>query len=119
MHRFRPRPRIWRVNVKSAQPHDRRRKAYAKAERLIAKEKEERTGELDLSNDEFKALSKLPSDISDLDWLSTLRLNNTQIESLEPVSMLTALVLLELKNTSIIDLTPLETLESLRWLNLS
>ena len=94
-------------------------KAYAKAERLIAKEKEERTGELDLSNDEFKALSKLPSDISDLDWLSTLRLNNTQIESLEPVSTLTALMLLELKNTSIIDLTPLETLESLRWLNLS
>ena len=94
-------------------------KAYAEAERLIAKEKEERTGQLDLSNDELKALSKLPSDISDLDWLNTLNLNNTQIKSLEPISTLTALMILELKNTSITDLTPLEALESLRWLNLS
>ena len=91
-------------------------KAYAAAQRLIAKAKASGARRLDLNN---RALTHLPPEIGILTALTMLDLSGTQISDIAPITPLTALTKLDLSNTPVSDLAPLTPLTALTGLDLS
>ena len=89
--------------------------AFAEAERRIAQEAQDKTGNLDLSN---LALTQLPP-LQSVAHLQHLNLRGTQISDLAPLSGLTSLQRLDVSNTQISDLAPLRNLTSLQRLDVS
>jgi hypothetical protein len=88
-------------------------KAYAEAERLIAKERKERSGWLIISHKRFDNLTTLPPEISDLNWLKSLDLEDTQVEDISSLMTCTTLMRLNVRNTQVTDISPLTALNML------
>ncbi|MEM7270715.1 MAG: leucine-rich repeat domain-containing protein, partial [Pseudomonadota bacterium] len=97
-------------------------KAYAAAEKAIAKAKREGATELrfdGLRGDKWKALETLPPQIANLDKLETLDLSNTQVADIAPLAGLSALQELYLNRTQVADIAPLAGLSALQELDLT
>jgi len=88
-------------------------KAYAEAERLLAKEKEERSGWLIASHKRFNNLTTLPPEISNLNWLKSLDLEDSQVEDISSLMTCTTLMRLNVRNTQVTDISPLTALNML------
>jgi len=90
----------------------------ADAQRLIQKEKEEKTGELDLS---FCGLTKIPKEVFELTWLEklSLRQNEIWIGTLQEFKNLNQLSELNLRFNKITNIKPLGYLTELNTLDLS
>jgi internalin A len=81
----------------------------------IAQEKQEKTGFLNLSG-KYYGLTKLPEELEELVWLTTLDLSHTPIANLSPLAGLSQLQELVCYNTPIADLSPLAGLSQLQKL---
>ena len=88
-------------------------KAHAEAERLLAKEKEERSGWLIASHKRFNNLTTLPPEISNLNWLKSLDLEDSQVEDISSLMTCTTLMRLNVRNTQVTDISPLTALNKL------
>jgi internalin A len=81
----------------------------------IKKEFEERTGTLNLAH---CGLAELPEEIVDMDWLTSLILNNNEIKDIILLGKLTNLKSLNLAENRITDISIVNSLPILRYLNL-
>lgn len=89
-------------------------KAYAAAERKIAQAKKSREDTfLILDAEHYHALERLPPQIATLTALEILRLRDTHVSDLRPLTSLTSLKFLDLDNTPVTDLRPLQDLPNL------
>lgn len=78
----------------------------------IKKEKQERTGKLDLSHD--KNLTELPEVITELSWLQMVDCSDTKVSDLTPLANLTNLLEVDFWMTQVSDLAPLANLTNLQ-----
>ncbi len=93
-------------------------KAYALAQEKIAEAALKELDELFFDNREFRALDRLPPEISELTKLQTLVLEHVSFSDLASLVGLTGLQFLFLENTPITDLTPLAGLTGLKRLDI-
>lgn len=93
--------------------------AYKAAQREITLALETGRTKLELVGEDFQALNRIPPEISEIENLRHLDLQETQISDLTPLAALRTLEILNLKGTQVADLTPLATLTTLRLLYLS
>ena len=93
-------------------------KAYEAAVKEIRRVKQAGETTLDLSDERYRALDRIPKDIATLTALRMLLLNQTAVSDLAPLATLTALQTLYLYETAVSDLTPLAGLAELRHLAL-
>ncbi|PWK62740.1 leucine-rich repeat domain-containing protein [Roseicyclus mahoneyensis] len=93
--------------------------AYAAALEEIARVKAAGGTELDLSEDRFAALNRLPPELTELTALQSLRLDGTRIADISHLTGLNELKVLWLNHTQVTDVTPLGDLTVLRSLDLS
>jgi internalin A len=61
---------------------------------------------LDLSDERYRALDRIPQDIAALPTLQSLTLSRTSVRDLAPLAALTALQRLTLSQTAVSDLAP-------------
>ncbi|WP_373635765.1 leucine-rich repeat domain-containing protein [Yoonia sp. SS1-5] len=94
-------------------------KAYARAQKMIARAKQDGLDELDFDTHETHALTTVPPEIADLTNLTGVDLSNTQVSDLSPIAGLTALTKLHLSNTPVTDLSAIAGLTGLTELNLN
>jgi Leucine-rich repeat (LRR) protein len=94
-------------------------KAYRAAVKEIRRVKQAGGTTLDLRDERYRALDRIPQDIATLSALKTLRLDQTAVSDLAPLAALTALEELTLNQTAVSDLAPLAALTALRTLRLN
>jgi hypothetical protein len=94
-------------------------KAYAAAERRIAKAKESGADNVHFVVPACHALTRIPPQIADLPALRAIDFDYTQISDLTPLARLTARTRLSLNSTPVTDLAPLAYLTSLKQLLLN
>ena len=93
-------------------------KAYEAAVKEIRRVKQAGETTLDLSDERYRALDRIPQDIAALTALQRLTLNQTAVSDLTPLAALTALQTLGLNRTAVSDLAPLASLTALQVLTL-
>ncbi|MCC5978117.1 MAG: hypothetical protein JJU21_08655 [Salinarimonas sp.] len=93
--------------------------AYAAAVEEIARVKAAGETSLSLSGNAFNSLQRLPPELGEITNLQMLRLNDTQISDLEPLSDIVSILRLYLHNTPVNDLAPVVGLTKLLALDLS
>jgi internalin A len=93
--------------------------AYAAAVTEIGRVSEAGEITLNLNTEPYRALNRIPEDITSITALAWLALDQTAISDLAPLAGLTTLEWLSLDQTAVNDLTPLAGLTKLRylWLN--
>ncbi|WP_051394445.1 leucine-rich repeat domain-containing protein [Rhodobacter capsulatus] len=91
-------------------------KAYRAALEEIERVKREGGTELWLSEDAFRALDRIPTEVAGLTGLQRLNLNRTAVSDLTPLAGLAALRVLSLDQTATRDLSPLAGLTALESL---
>jgi hypothetical protein len=92
------------------------RKAYAAAQRLIAKTIREGGTEISFDDEAFRALTQIPPEIADIKGLTSLYLDSTKVSDLSPIRDLTGLQSLSFDLTGVSDLSPIRNLNGLRIL---
>ena len=93
--------------------------AYAAAVREIARVIKAGETQLKLDDKKFNALTRIPPNLHDIKGLYRVDLDNTQINDLTPLQVLTGLQQLLLNQTGVVDLTPLQALTGLQGLYLN
>ena len=93
--------------------------AYAAAVREIARVIKAGETQLKLDDKKFNALTRIPPNLHDIKGLYWVDLDNTQINDLTPLQVLTGLQQLLLNQTGVVDLTPLQALTGLQGLYLN
>ncbi len=94
-------------------------KAFAEAERLIAKAKRTRATRLSLDPKTTRALTRLPDSIAGLTSLTFLSIDHTQVSDLTPLAGMVAMTTLRLTGTQVSDLKPLVGMVAMTELTLS
>lgn len=92
--------------------------AYEAAEALIAKAAQEGSREISFDREEFRALTHIPPELSELMGLTHLDLSNTKVSDLSPIRSLTGLHHLSLNHAGVSDLAPIRDMTALRFLSL-
>ena len=88
--------------------------AHDAAAEEIRRVKRARETTLDLSDERYRALDRIPQDIATITALQELSLNQTAVSDLAPLATLTALQEFSLDQTAVSDLAPLSTLTALQ-----
>ncbi|WP_131725402.1 leucine-rich repeat domain-containing protein [Rhodobacter capsulatus] len=91
-------------------------KAYQAALEEIERVKREGGTELDLSDERFRALDRIPASVADLPGLTSMNLGLTAVRDLGPLSQLTELQTLWLNQTGVTELNALADIASLKGL---
>ena len=94
-------------------------KAYAAAQKKIAWAQAFGETRISFDGPEFHALENIPPELRELDGLTYIKLNKTQINDLTPLRDLSGLRVLYLDHTGVNDLTPLRDLSGLQVLDLN
>ena len=93
--------------------------AFEAARAEIALAAKDSSEMLDFAKERFRALERIPNEISQCNALRLLDLTRTKVSDITPLAGLWGLADLRLERTPVVDLSPLSGLKSSNWLSLA